>query len=150
MEDGTSMNGENVLVVIDMQPFFKSVTKKVVSNVLKLIREFKKQNNFIFVLEYNECGETHPSIVKELNGYDNVQFVVKKKEDGSLPLIKAMKIKNPKRTKMEFNVCGVNTDACVADTVLGLNMRMPLSKINVIKRACNTDSVIIKCGGAYA
>ena len=126
----------STLVIVDMQPYFEAVTDKTVNQVIKLIKTMKEENSFIVVLEYYNCGNTHQRINEELHGYDNSRYMTKSFDDGSNEVLKSLgrKIK----AKKKITVCGVNTQACVYRTVMGLREELPNSEITVMKSACNT------------
>jgi hypothetical protein len=95
----------------------------------------------IVVLEYKRCEPTHSSLMEHLDGrYDRFAVKVKPDNDGSIEVLDVCEERG--FGTHQFLVCGVNTDACVKDTVTGLSKRVPNSQIEVLKEACS-------CGYPY-
>lgn len=96
-----------------------------------------KANHRIFFVELGE-EPTHAPLTQlcEEAGYGARQWTVKKTgENGAREV--AAKCLELCIEPHELIVCGVNTDACVKATVIGLAQTMPRSKVSVVKRACN-------------
>ena len=136
---------EYTLVVVDMQPDFPaSNNPATLRAVEREVRKAIKHRLPVVVLEIpyfsplDEDGlkPTHRSIMRLLTGYDHYRVVQKRWSDGSSHVI--LTCEDSKYMKHRFRICGVNTDACVLETVLGLAKRLPKCKIRVIKNACNT------------
>lgn len=136
---------EYTLVVVDMQPDFPaSNDPKTLSAVEREVRKAIKRGFGVVVLEvpyFSPLDEeglkpTHRSILKLLDGYSRYRVTQKRWSDGSCQVVRMCE--DYKFANKRFRVCGVNTDACVLETVLGLAQRLPESKIKVIKDACNT------------
>ncbi|HEY9870731.1 MAG TPA: isochorismatase family protein [Candidatus Obscuribacterales bacterium] len=137
---------EYTLVVVDMQPDFPA--SKDPATLAAVQREVKRAMHFhcpVVLLEvpyFSPLDEegykpTHRSIMQLLSGYDRYQVVQKIFSDGSLNVINTCEWK--KYGTKRFRVCGVNTDLCVLETVLGLARRLPESTIKVVQDACNTS-----------
>lgn len=121
------------LVIIDMQwNFPSSRDARLQTNIIRQIRLAKKKNYPIICLEYIGDGRTIPKIRKELEDYKNKFFFRKNWDDGS---DKILSIKNKLPSK--FRVCGVNTDACVFETVVNLSDEL-CCKIEVLSKSCNS------------
>lgn len=80
---------------------------------------------------------THPKILQELDGYDRKIVVFKGQSDGSLELI--MECHRLQLERPRFRLCGVNTDVCVLKTALGLAELRPLTPLEIVQDACNTE-----------
>lgn len=130
------------LVIVDVQKEF-SAAKYVVPHVLKLIKEFKANKFPIIVLEYGSIvnGEevcyydTYKIIMGHLIDYPLFKHKCKLSDSGAREVDQALKELN--YHDKEIAICGVNTSACVYETVRGLTIAK--YKINVIKKACNDN-----------
>lgn len=125
------------LVIIDMQAEFPAAcNKSVISKIEKEIDKAISNNSPIVFLEYVGYKRTISKLFNRVDGYENSYFIRKYEDDGSKPLINLIKgFKLPKTLK----VCGVNTDACVYKTVIGLTKNSSTLKIEVISKACWSD-----------
>lgn len=152
-----------ILAIIDMQPnvFFSATNIKTIQNIVREIKQANKDMASVLFVEYGDDRDTydptHEILVqtcKQLNwqGKSDFNFIVKKYDDGSPEIIDAIdKLRLPQEL---IRVCGVNTDACVARTVegldqklnkfgfdgLSLDMRKDNTIIEIVWDACNTDS----------
>lgn len=128
------------LVVIDMQPNFKSACD--IDTVIAVSNEIvsAKKNNFpVLFVEYKhkDCKKIHKGLIDLVGDYDKKFVVKKQRDDGSLEVIKAINMKNfPIKN---LRVCGVNSDCCVWATVKGLLKSLDETQIEIVKKACNTD-----------
>ncbi len=147
-----------------MQPMtFPSARNSLtIKNIIREINKANKEQASIIFVEYGDQDNCPYSptddLLKEtcekLNGTGkyNYHFVTKYHDDGSEQIIDLIDRLN---LPQEFiKVCGVNTDACVARTVEGLDkklnkfsfdgfkldMRKDNTIIEVVWDACNTDS----------
>lgn len=128
------------LVVIDMQRAFLSYFDKnkqsnLIANVVHEVRAARKNRERIILVElsrkYN--GKTFDDIKSALNGYRH--YVVEKCEmDGSGVIHHLADIQND--PDVSFRVCGIFTDQCVAETVIGLRKCFPKAPISVVSKAC--------------
>jgi nicotinamidase-related amidase len=133
-----------VLVVIDMQPYFESSQgERVIANCQREIREARARKNYILFLEYENCGRTDQRLLNLVQGYPHTSIVIKADDDGSEEITKELRYKNFRRTRLR--VCGVNTDICVFWTVVGLEVTMPNTQVEVVFDAC--DSHVDHDGG---
>ena len=132
------------LVVVDMQPDFSASNDPNTRTAVEWeVRKAIKRGLPVVVLEIpyfspiDEDGlePTHRSIMNLLSGYKRYQVVQKRWSDGSSHVISSCE--DHMYGQQRFRVCGVNTDECVLQTVLGLARRLPMSKIKVVKNACN-------------
>ena len=129
------------LVIIDMQPYFPAC-KKVVKSVCDYINKAKKYGQPIILVEYYECSDSHKKILEAIGSYGMVYLVSKNQNNGSCEVADALK-----RNKLPNNlrVVGVNTSACVKDTVYGL-LEYGFTNISVMKGAVADES---KSGNIY-
>jgi hypothetical protein len=117
---------ELVLVVNDMQPGFAASADALTIYAIELqIRLAKAKNLPIIVVEYDahEMGTTIPQIMRHLEGYARAVVVGKSDDDGSAEIFEAV-IDNGFWPE-NYILCGVNSDACLLETVRGLIARVP-------------------------
>lgn len=122
-------------IVIDVQPHFCAANYPdlVVGVTLELMKAMKEKAH-ILIVEYTNCGSTHNALLKLLRGYPRYQRIKKSADDGSNQVVEALaKFKYPSK---HLRVCGVNTDCCVQATVNGLLAKLPDTKIELVKSAC--------------
>lgn len=130
--------GETVLVVIDMQPGYKAsqdaITQYFVEQEIIRARE---RNQPIVVVEFDphEMGHTYPRLLRHIEGYSRAVVITKRGDDGSKELHEAL-------VRHGFSVyslrlCGVNSDACVLETIQGFVVRVPSCRVTVPQDACN-------------
>lgn len=129
---------KKTLVVVDMQPCFEaSNDPNTIIAVTNEIMVAKQNNDAIIMVEYDSSGRSHCGFDAILKDYYYKSKITKKNDDGSKEIIRALKRRKfPARI---LRVCGVNTDCCVFDTVLGLLNGLKNTKIELVKKACNTD-----------
>jgi nicotinamidase-related amidase len=123
------------LVVVDMQPGFTSACRKRVRiNCLREVRKAYEAGAFIIFLELDGYQSTFFDLLSAAEGH----FIILDKfsDDGSKEVEREVR-RNKRSTN--FKVCGINTDCCVASTVRGLTARFPMSTIEVIADACDSD-----------
>lgn len=130
------------LIVIDMQPAF-TATKIALNPVLEIIAKAQKRESDIVLVEFNLDDRdhytetekvTHRKITKQLQGYRKKHLVRKDYNDGSLEVAEYL-INNGIQHKI-VQVCGVNTGACVKETVWGLWGRESIQQIELLIRGC--------------
>ena len=123
------------LVVVDMQPGFKSARgKRVRANCLREVQKARADRAPIIFLELSGYQPTHCDLVEV--AHSNFAILEKSGDDGSEQVGREVrKNKWPKK----FKVCGINTDCCVKATVTGLTARFRMSKIEVVADACASD-----------
>lgn len=122
------------LVVIDMQDIFRSATHmNPLVGVTREVMTAIAKRQYILYVEFDEARTLTP-LLNLVKGYRKFGKVMKRFSDGSGEIIKCLKRKNFPFKKLR--VCGVNSDACVLDTVNGLLKKLPNSKIEVVKNAC--------------
>jgi nicotinamidase-related amidase len=122
-------------LIIDMQPLFDAAEKtNVIVGVTAEIVRAMTEKAPIMVVEFAGCGETHQSILDLLKGYRLKARIGKLGDDGSMEITRALN--RTGFSSRQLRVCGVNTNCCVEATVMGLVQRLPNSKIEVVKNAC--------------
>ena len=131
--------------MIDLQVCFEAaVDETYLKKCLSYIKTAQKNNQLILVVTYKAWGSTpshvHTKITKALKGYKNISHVQKGQNDGSREIVTALRAAGydlKKRTIL--NIGGVNTSACVVDTVYGLAQYKYKFVLNVHSKACNDD-----------
>ena len=143
---------DSVLVLVDMQKKFPASTDPaVIQACANLITNHMRRQSPIIIAEFGDpkvilpphsihCGDTHRSLMDLLlfpRRYDKLAVVEKLCNDGSAVILR--ECTNRGFATSAFRVCGVNSDACVSETVYGLAVRRHKSQIEVITEACNTE-----------
>lgn len=129
------------LLVIDVQPYFDAANnRRVISNCKREIRKAMSDKAAIILVEYIGCGRSNSGITKMVEKYDRGFVVLKDDDDGSDEISNV--IEHFKLPKSRIKVTGVNTNACVQDTVTGMvskyaNKRLSIS---IVADACNAMS----------
>lgn len=130
------------LIVIDMQPAFEA-SGQVLRPVLEIITKAQKRESDIIVVEYDLTDRdrysetekvTHKAITKQLKKYRKKHLVIKERNDGSSEVFNYMQ-KNEIPHQI-VQVCGVNTSACVKETVWGLYQYDAIKKIQLLIKGC--------------
>jgi len=125
-------NVKYTLIVVDMQNMFPA-SSKCLDACKDLVCAFVKTNNDVVFVEYVGCGQTISSL-KRLTR--NAHYVYKDKCDGSKEINECV-TKNMLSTN--FIVCGVNTGACVLQTIIGLTYYS--QKLYVFEPGCATHNI---------
>lgn len=136
------------LVIVDMQPCFSSANdKRTLDAIEKEILRAKELRMPIVALEV-DCfspmqdernPRTHERLLKHLVGYPLYRMEEKRFDDGSWAVLHAADRLGCDDEELKvLRICGVNTDACVLATVIGLAKKLPATSIRVVKDACNT------------
>lgn len=132
------MNTERALVVIDMQPHFPA-TRRVLKPVISEVQRAMKHEVPILIVElhngHDDFGITHEKITEVVEGYPHVRLVHKAYNDGSSEVRKALSQQWGLGEETSLEVCGVNTEFCVKETVQGLQ-RKGFADITVLANAC--------------
>jgi hypothetical protein len=138
------------LLVIDVQSYFEAAnSRRLIRNCKREIRQAIKDKAAILLVEYDSCGRSSACIAKMVENYNRGFVIIKDDDDGSSEIFDAVNRFDLPRSR--FKVAGVNTDACVQDTVTGLVNRLKRQKkkrlsIVVIADACNACD---ECGHIY-
>lgn len=126
------------LVVIDVQPEFDAALNPNLRMACqKKLRVAKRKRADILFVEYEGAGNTYADLVEVVKDYSRAFWVEKYYDDGSQEVINA--INHHSLRYKTLKVCGVNTDACVRDTVRGLSQKLSASKIKILANACYSD-----------
>ena len=129
----------DLLCIIDMQPYFTAAKDTaLVNRIIDEMRIFKKQKRYIFIVEYDECGRTDVRILNELDGYTKYRIIKKTNDDGSTEILECLKLVSSSGLD-SMKICGVNTWACVFDTVIGLAEKRPDMSIVVLDNLCSDE-----------
>lgn len=128
-----------MLIVIDMQAKFTAANDlNTISNIKSLLKDSVSKNEYILYLEYYGFGKTLEELTKITNKYEKQAIVQKYCDSGSFEIIRHLK--SNKLYPKTFNICGVNTDMCVHDTISGLVKDLHNKTFNIHIRACNSES----------
>lgn len=128
-----------VLTIIDMQARFpSSQNTDTIAAVLRLIAKAIERNWPVILVEFYAHGPTDERITDALTGYAGLVREFKYNEDGSEEIWEACV--EHELPGSRFVICGVNTHACVKDTVFGMARLMPDTAIEIIQDACNCDT----------
>ena len=123
------------LIVVDMQPGFRSASgTRVRENCLREVNKAVVDGADIIFLEY----EGYEATFKELTeaALHSKYIGSKCTDDGSSVVAKFV---HRNQLFKNFKVCGINTDCCVKATVEGLTSHFPMSRIDVVGDACDSD-----------
>ena len=126
------------LCIVDMQPnFLLAKQKRTIKATVEEIKKAKKNREGIVVLEYEEEGETHPSILRALGQYKRVAFEKKDDDDGGDEFVQACD--RHQFSLRQVKVCGVNVFACVYRTINGIKRHRPNTRVVVIYKAVHDN-----------
>ncbi len=127
-----------VLVVMDMQPGFPAAQDAITQWFVKQeVTRAREEGRPIIIVEYDphEMGHTYESIKVLLEGYENTDTITKSTDDGSSEILKCCRDKG--FSTLDFRMCGVNSDACLLESIQGLVEKLPQCRITVPQDACN-------------
>ena len=123
-----------------MQPYFDASNEPwLLNNVISAINKAKKNNDYIIVLEYEGCGETHEDIIQSCSKYDRYYRSVKTSQSGALNILSIMQQNNI--TADHFIIVGVETESCILETVEDIVKKIPECKVTVVSDAINSQYV---------
>jgi nicotinamidase-related amidase len=132
-------------VIIDMQERFLQKIQirdryRTIGVVIEIIEEAKRRGEPIVLLQYRSAdkwiGPTDPELLAHLDGYPH--FVTYDKwEDNGGPEVEQACGEHNLGTEV-FRLYGLNANACVLRTALGLRRRFPRSRVEVVKDACSS------------
>lgn len=107
------------LVIIDMQKQFYAANKKLIIKACQreIKRAIKNKEPIIFV-EYKFHGRTMRELKDLVKDYKHKHTTIKESNSGAYQIHNAIQKHNLHKN---LRICGVNTDACVLDTVEELN-----------------------------
>jgi nicotinamidase-related amidase len=132
----------DTLIIIDMQPYFldgipHKRVEPLITNVQRELRKAISLRQWVFLLEYQDCGETDPRIIGCLKHYS--RLICRSKEDdcGAGEVFDEL---HHQRSYPDLRVMGINSGACVLKTVQALSYRFHnqhrTSIIRVVADAC--------------
>jgi nicotinamidase-related amidase len=119
----------STLVVIDMQPTFPAA-QVAFRGVHSAVRSFSARGRPVLFVEYAGEGATFPALVKAAQRWE---ATLKQQDDGSKEIIEVIQGQGWPTT---LYLCGVNTQGCVSETVLGLHSARRSWPIKLIASAC--------------
>jgi nicotinamidase-related amidase len=129
------------LVVVDMQAAFPAAKDDIVIEEVIGQIEFTIANNLpIMFLEYIDLGSTIACVRRAAVHYKHKRYVQKLFDDGSREVMWVVASKN---WPLRFRVCGVNTNACVRATALGL---ADYGRVVVYLPGCNDSGEVWPLG----
>jgi nicotinamidase-related amidase len=130
------MSDNKVLLVIDLQTGFCTANDPTLIKIVNIeIEKAKKENIPIICLNYTGIGDVIQPIKCNLDGYKKLHIITKNRNDGGkevLTLFNEIKFDSG-----EVTAIGVNTDACVRETVETLAKNSNY-KINLVSNGCNS------------
>lgn len=124
---------DTTLVIVDMQSSF-AASALVLPAVMDEIKLALQNNWAIVILEYFNQGPTYPCIL-ELAKQSRRHTVQTKFTDGGEREIR-IACQSLNFPTERFRVCGVNTHACVSQTVSGITKTYTHSMVLVVQKAC--------------
>jgi hypothetical protein len=132
----------NILVIVDMQAKFPaSLHPYTQDQIIKEIQNAKNNNDFIIVLEYACYGPTLSRIMNAI-GFYNKLYVLQKDDDDGSPEISSRFFGGSSDENICFRITGVNLNACVADTAIGLANMYKNAKVQIVSEACNGMKIV--------
>ena len=148
---------KRALVIIDMQRGFYNANALITINkVIKQIKRAKKFGDTIFVVEYTPHSSyeiTRPEVMKAIGSYPHSR-IYKCRDNGSQEILAACDSYDSRPNV--FRLCGVNTNACVKLTLIGLynlSCRYPEPyNLEFVPEACNghiNDTIFQKFNNQY-
>lgn len=129
---------DTTLVVVDMCEAF-STAARVLDAVLEQIDLAIAHGWAIVFVESRGKGHTYPQLLQRTSGYGRVDSsACKQGNDGSSEVV--LSALDRKFSLHRFRVCGVNTWACVYETVYGLLELVDFSSVELVASACNDSA----------
>ena len=133
-----------VLIVVDMQHLFQAANDPTtIANCQRLINNAISRQEFIIFLEFFRWGKTLPELTSIIpKDYKFCVTVAKFMDDGSSYVWDLLE-NNMALQEKDITVCGVNLNACVESTVIGLEEKIAANelptKIHLVSNACNSN-----------
>lgn len=133
------------LVVIDMQRNLlqpalerdECVVRSVISNIADLICEFKYHQWPIIMVQFIQYNSVIiPELLGILKNYKCWQLASKNQVDGSTTVLSWQRYW---KWPTNFTVCGIYGEECVAETVSGIIVKEPKSRVEVMVDAIYPD-----------
>ena len=130
------------LCLIDLQDEFRdSITSGLIENVKKEVSKAVRMNRDIVVVLYRGCGPLIREVANLIRTYPHQHTVWKRDDNGGSEVTAVMAMR-----PQHIRVCGVNTDACVGDTVSSMSElfedypQLKRKRIQVVGGGCWTCS----------
>jgi len=127
-----------VLVVMDMQPGFPAAKDAITQWFVKQeVARAREEGRPVIIVEFDphEMGHTFDSITELVEGYDLAVVITKSGDDGSTEILAACAKKG--FSTQSFRMCGVNSDACLLESIQAMAQKLPECRITVVQDACN-------------
>lgn len=127
-----------VLVIVDMQPgFWTALNGRTQDNIVREVEKAKRDNAWIFVVEYCGYQSTVKKIRHAIGTYDKQLRMTKYDDNGGDIVMSNIYNIFPNDTP-EVIMTGVNFGACVKATAIGMvRDGYPSNLIRVVADACN-------------
>lgn len=128
----------HTVVIVDMQTSFPAACNpKLQERVDRLIQHARSLNWPIVVLKVKGRGDLVEIVAAALRDYELVEFTEKETTSGAQKVMEACQ----KRAfgTGQFLVCGVNTSACVLETVKGLAFGSGRPMVATLMDACGDE-----------
>lgn len=120
------------LIIIDVQPGFKGSDKPTMIRAIQQeVRKSRSKNELIILLQYEDHGDTLPSITTLMEDYPYKEVVWKNSDDGAIEIIDRLFNINCK--PKSFKICGLHNVFCVKSTVETLSTMRPRCEIILLK-----------------
>ncbi len=131
-------DSDTTLVVVDMCPAFDTAAAVVDAVAVQIDIAMGKGWAIVFV-ESRGKGRTYPQLLQQISGYGRVnESALKEDNDGSKEVVLSALQRD--FSLHRFRVCGVNTWACVHDTVNGLLELVDFAVVEIVASACNDSA----------
>jgi len=132
------MGAKELLVVVDMQPFFGSVfAPGLLEAVQREIKKAMRRQWPILIIEYGGCGPTHESLKELYFTYEHSRIDQKAHDDGSHVVERAILNTVCDSPLVAVRVCGIHAMCCVYWTAIGTAQRFPHLPVKVLVNACD-------------
>jgi len=146
---------EKLLVVVDMQPGFPaSENQELVDDICNLATDYMDSDAFIIVLEFVEnpynldnslYGRTLDDIKDHIGDYNRVAYFGKDDNNGA-DYIQHVLVDVKDRIGL-IEVVGINKDACVVQTAVGIAANNPDLQVDILEEYCDSRSREYEIGG---
>ena len=128
---------EQVLVVVDVQPGFDTAGYEPMQRAaIRAIKHARKHNYTILFLEFDGYGRTYPRLLAASGRQQKNRL--NKGRDGGGYVIHPW-LEDHHITPAVIRVCGINRNACVADTVSDLSELYKHARIEIIEDAVHSN-----------
>jgi hypothetical protein len=125
------------LVIIDMQPDFAACnSERLIRACQREIRQAMQDCNGIVYVRYKDHKSVHKELLDLTLLYSHKAITTKDRNDGSKHVLRTISRRGFCRTRLR--ICGINAQYCVHETILGLRMKLPHSRLIAVADAINT------------